>query len=45
MMLPQNLKAKLANDEDSEPSATKSKLIYKRCADCGLKKDKKTKYI
>ena len=44
-MLPQNLKVKLVNDKDSEPSAKKAKLIYKRCAECGPKKDRKTKYI
>ncbi|GBN51436.1 PiggyBac transposable element-derived protein 4 [Araneus ventricosus] len=44
-MLPQSLKAKLVKEEDFQPSAKKAKVTYKRCAECGSKKDRKTKFV
>ncbi|XP_035223679.1 uncharacterized protein LOC118196352 [Stegodyphus dumicola] len=44
-MLPQSLKVKLVKNEDSQPSAKKAKVIIKRCAECGSKENRKTKYI
>lgn len=44
-MLPRNLKEKLASSGDIAPPAKKAKGIYKRCAECPNKKDRKTKYV
>lgn len=44
-MLPKSIKEKLNAEKEMEPPNKKAKTIYKRCADCTIKKDRKTKYI
>ena len=47
-MLPIKLKHFFTDEnfssDDNEPEAKKPKVIYKRCADCPSKKDRKAKY-
>jgi len=44
-MLSKGIKEKSNAEKEMEPPNKKAKTIYKRCAECTIKKDRKTNYF